>query len=222
VWWLISSARNGLRVEVDPVVATAFVILQRFFRDGVECDCDLFCLIVAALRTSCKSADIAISASTIFCELARVCRATPSGIVRTLFAADARNETITYEELAAVNRAEVQILAILNFDFCIEMPFQYLNRWKVMIIRQCPEFANQDWNKVKVDVCLMICSDYYLDVPPEVTAAVAACHVFGAHAWMQTVIERYGSEMWQLAINSIESEKSCTAMGNRAWGAKVS
>jgi hypothetical protein len=222
VWWLISSARNRLGVAVDPVVATAFVILQRYFRGGFESDCDLFCLVVAALLTSCKSSDIRMTASTIFYELARVCRNAPSQLVRTLFAPDLLNDTITNDGLIAVNRAEVRILTLLNWDYCIEIPFHYLNHWKRMIIEQYPELRKQDWNKVIVDVCLMICSDYYLDVPPEVTAAVAACDVFGIHDWMNMVIERYGLDAWQLAINSIQSEKSRTALCHRTWSNSTS
>jgi hypothetical protein len=192
-------------------VATAFVILQRYFRGGFAGDCDLFYLIIAAVLTSCKAARIPIGASAIFSELARVCKGTPSDLVRSLFAADQLSDSITVEGLVTVNKAEVGLLSAIDFDYTIEIPFQYLNQWKMMILDQYPELVRENWKLVMIDVCLMICSDYYLDVPPEVTAAAAACDVLGVHDWMRAVIERYGIDVWQLAVNSIESEKSRTA-----------
>jgi hypothetical protein len=211
VWWLISTARNRLGVAVDPVVATAFVILQRYFRGDFDFDTDLFSLIIAALQTSCKASSIDLPVSRIFSELARVCKAFPSNHVRLLFAVDELSDVVTPHDLLRVNRAELGLLSVIDFDYTIEIPFNYLNRWKAMIVDEYPQLVDQNWKMVMIDVCLMICSDYYLDVPPEVTAAVAACDVLGLHDWMRTVIERYGMDLWQLAMNSIQREKNRTA-----------
>jgi hypothetical protein len=84
VWWLISQARNRLGLPVDPVVATAFVILQRFFRNPIEFECHLMHLIAAAVLTSCKASNCHRRITEILTELRRICRAANSRIIQSL------------------------------------------------------------------------------------------------------------------------------------------
>jgi hypothetical protein len=210
IWWLICHARSRLNLPLDPVVATAFVILQRYFRAGFTVDCELFHLIIAALLTACKAAGMTPQITTIFPVIAHICKTVPSQLIRALFSADQMSQEVTERDINAVLRAENCLLRVIDFDYSIEIPFHYLNRWKETILLDYPEIVDCNWTIVIIDVCLMICSEYYLDVPPEVTAAVSACRVPELCELMGKVRDRYGVEVWDLAIKAIEAERSQT------------
>ena len=211
VWWLICRARNNLQVEVDPVVATAFVILQRYFRGETDDEYQLFYLMAAALFTSCKAAENFRPGCDILRELKRCCLSSHSSLVRQMCCI---NEDCEFglNDMHILNAAEMALLRAIDFDYSIEMPFEHFNRWKRSVILELPDVASVAMcNRVLVDICLIICSDYYLDVPPEVAAAAAAQEMFGNQPWIVDVQERYGDEVFQLALRSICFEKSRTA-----------
>jgi hypothetical protein len=106
----------------------------------------------------------------------------------------------------------VLLLIAIDFDYSFEMPFAYLSRWRPLIVARCHGAENTDWKMVIIDVCLMICSAYYLDVPPEVTAAAAACDVLGPLDGIDDVIDKYGQDVFDLATQSIVAEKSLTSL----------
>jgi hypothetical protein len=204
VWWLICTSRKRLGLPLDPVVATAFVILQRYFRDASRRDCALIHLITAALLLSCKIVGIIRRISVIFHELVWICKTVPSRIIRVLFSVDKLSDTATARDLAVVSRAEMSLLFVINFDCTIEIPFSHLIHCSVHL-------TSEIWSKIVVSVCLLICSEHYLDIPPEVAAAVAAHDVLGPREWMVEVLRRYGEEPWNLAVQMLQREKSRTA-----------
>jgi hypothetical protein len=212
VWWLISQARNRLGLPLDPVIATAFIILQRFFRNPIEVRCNLMHLITATVLTSCKASNCLREIRDILAELHRIGRCANSRIVQSLFLPVDAPDFITGRELQLVSDAEVVLLMAIDFDYNFEMPFTYVNRWRPLIIARYPEAARADWKMVIIDVCLMVCSAYYLEVPPEVTAAAAACDVLGALDRFDDVIDRYGRDVFNLATQSIVAQKSITRL----------
>ena len=215
VWWLICRARNNLRVEVDPVIATAFVILQRYFRGDVQDEYQLFYLMAAALFTSCKAAENFRPATDILRELKRCCLSCGSNVVRRMFCID-ENCEFGHNDIALISAAEMNLLRAIDFDYTIEMPFEHFNRWKKSVILELPDVSSVAvCNRVIVDICLVLCSEYYLDVPPEVAAAAAAMEMFGLQPWIVDVQERYGDAVFQLAQRSIWVEKSRTAVKPR-------
>jgi hypothetical protein len=210
VWWVISLARETLGVPLDPVVANAFVILQHYFRGDCANDYELFYLIAAALLTSCKAANSFRPVSQILRVLSGVCKINNSQIIKQMFLIDDDYE-FTMGDVLRVDGAEIELLKAINFDYQIETPFPYFTRWKEEILGDSPDPATlRAFNQAAVDICLIICSAYYLDVPPEVAAAAAASEIFGAAPWISSVQEKYGSAVFDLAMQSIRLEKSRT------------
>jgi hypothetical protein len=215
VWWLISAARNSLGISLDPVVANAFVILQRYFHRDYEQEYELFYLISAALLTSCKAANAFRSASAIMHELSRICKLAKSAIINEVFAGGpgiTEGYQFTDADIRLVVGAEIELLRAIDFDCCIDTPFPYFRRWKDQILEEFPDFESiQAFNTVIVGICLMICSQWYLEVPPEVAAAAAASEAFGdGIPWIGEVQRKYGTEVFNLAMRSIRFEKSRT------------
>lgn len=213
VWWLICRARSNLQVEVDPVVASAFVILQKYFREDYEDQYELFYIIAAALVTSCKASGNPRPVSMILNALSNICQSANSQTIRNLFSVLTRKQVFDYEDMLMVNGAEIDLLRAINFSYDIEMPFTHLNRWKQSVRETIPDIESVEViNKIMVDICLIICSDYYLDVPPEVAAAAAASGTVGVQPWITEVKERYGEEVFNLALQSLNFEKARTAV----------
>lgn len=225
VWTLISKARRGLQIEISPIVASAFIILQRYFRSSDDCSYELFILMVAALFTACKAADNFRPIHVVYAELSRICQSAPSMKIRSLLGdRDQGNQLIDPMDLVAITRAELDLLKSIDFNFDIDTPFVHFDKWKQTLMMAMP---NEEFirlcNSVIIDICLMICSSFYLDIPPEVAAAAAAAEsanqdILPAETWewMRKVKEKYGQSLFDLAVDSISREKSRTAL-IRKW-----
>jgi hypothetical protein len=180
VWCLICKARRPLRLEIDPIIASAFIILQRYFRSTDESAYELFILMIAALFTACKAAGNFRPMTLVYGELTRICQCAPSVKIRSLLGD--REVTQGYpvpdsDAIVQITRAEVDLLRSINFNFDIDTPFVHFERWKQTLIAAIPdEDLIRLCNSILVDICLMICSAAYLDVPPEVAAAAATAH----------------------------------------------
>jgi hypothetical protein len=222
VWCLISKARRPLQVEIDPIIASAFIILQRYFRNTDESAYELFILMVAALFTACKAAGNFRPMKLVYGELTRICQCAPSIKIRSLLGDREVTQEYPVPDDAAIvqiTRAEVDLLRSIDFNFDIDTPFVHFERWKQTLVAAIPDEALiRLCNSIIVDICLMICSAAYLDVPPEVAAAAATAHsadtaILPAEtvAWMNTVRENYGTELFALAMESIRAEKVRTA-----------
>ena len=221
VWCLICKARRGLQVEISPIIASAFIILQRYFRQSDDCCYELFILMAAALFTACKAADCYRPIQIVYAELSRICQSAPSMRIRSLLGereGQEGNTLINPEDLLAITRAELELLRAIDFNLEIDTPFTHFERWKQTLVARIP---NEDFirlcNSVIVDICLMICSGFYLDVPPEVAAAAATEESVDmgviprdTFEWLKSVKEKYGQNVFDLAMESITHEKRKT------------
>ena len=218
IWTLISKARQRLRIELDPVVATAFVLLQKFFRDN-ECSYDVIILMTAALFTSCKQTDSFRSMLEIYTELFRLCAVAPSRSLRSLLYGHRMVVPMDITDVDLITQAELDLLDATGYDFCIELPFTYSTKVAEVLAAVFPEDRLQHCHhQMAVDICLALCSDVYLDVPPEVTAAAAtidslACETIPDQivSWIKDVISKYGVNVFNVARIAITMEKEKTA-----------
>jgi hypothetical protein len=224
IWCLICKARHGLQLEVSPIVASAFVILQRYFRNSEGCAHELFILMVAALFTACKAADCYRPVRAIYAELMHICHNAPSLKIRSI-PGDRERPVVDPIDLAQITHAELDLLRSIDFDFAIDTPFTHFEKWKQTLMSSLPDPAYiRLCNAIVVDICLMLCSAAYLDVPPEVSAAAATAGRVGscvipmdAIRWLNHVREKYGKDLFDLAQASISLEKRRTVQpGNRA------
>ena len=166
VWTLISKARRGLNIEISPIVATAFIILQRYFRNSDDCSYELFILMVAARFTACKAADNFRPIHLVYAELSRICQSAPSMKIRSLLGdRDQGSQLIRPEDLVEITRAELDLLKSIDFNFDIDTPFVHFEKWKQTLMAAIPNEAFiRLCNSILIDICLMICSSFYLDI----------------------------------------------------------
>ncbi|KAH0794441.1 Cyclin, N-terminal domain containing protein [Histomonas meleagridis] len=219
VWTLICKARTGIHVELNPIVATAFITLQRYFRGDDNCTYDLFILMAAALFTSCKQKDSFRPIQLIYSELLKICKAAPSPIIRSIPGPRINSDLIDYKDMVTVTNAEISLLNASGFDMDIELPFAYFDTVKELIQNEIPKDVYDRFCKEAiVDICLVICSEYYLDVPPEVAVAAATAETFqnkepplAVSNWVSGVRLKYGNDAYTLALNSLINEKTKTA-----------
>ena len=224
VWTLICKSRIGLKLELSPIIATAFIILQKYFQNTDECPYKLFILMSAALFASCKAAQSYRPIEMIYKELSRICRSAPPSLVRSLAGTDMIGEQdITNEELEEITRAELDLLQSIDFDVNFELPFQHFERWKENLQSKIPnENFIKICNQVIIDICLVLCSKFYLELPPEVAAAAATKETLSnfiitdeTAEWFDDVRQKYGEHVFNLAIRSITMEKQKTYQGPR-------
>lgn len=202
VWMLLVKARAGLKIEINPIVATAFVILQKYFRNLDQSDnenestvnqYDLITLMTAALFTACKMKDETFRPmEIIFNELSKICMNAPSQKIRLIIASRVsvigynQNYTATYmvsqlceNDYKLISKCEIDLLDATGFDIDFDLPFRYFNEIIIMLNNLIPpDSMNAIYNTWLIDTCLMICSQYYLDLPPEVAAAAAVADSF--------------------------------------------
>ena len=211
VWFLISRARKGLNVELSPIIASAFVILQHYFKNSEECPYKLFVLMIAALFTACKAGNCFRPIEIIYQELNKICKSMPLNILQKFIGSD----EFTSEIFPLVTQAEIDLLQSIDFNPLIELPFDHFERWSQNLrSRYSNEVFIKICNKVIVDICLVLCSKCYLDLPPEVAAAAAAKDILDdpdTCEWYKDVTSRYGSNLFDLAVQYINEEKSKTA-----------
>jgi hypothetical protein len=220
IWCLICKARHGLQLEVSPIVASAFVILQRYFRNSEGCAYELFILMVAALFTACKAAEAYRPVRLIYAELMRICHNAPSVKIRSILG-ERERPVLDPIDLAQITHAELDLLRSIDFDFAIDTPFTHFEKWRQTLMTSLPDPQYiRLCNSIVVDICLMLCSAAYLDVPPEVSAAAATAGRVGscvipmdAIRWLHHVQEKYGKDLFDLAQASITREKRRTAQG---------
>lgn len=223
IWCLICKARKGLQVELSPIIDTAFIILQRYFRNSCDCSYELFILMVAALFTACKAADCFRPIQAVYAELTRICQSAPSMKIRSLLGdrefMTNENQIINQNDIIQITQAELDLLKSIDFNYEIDTPFTHFERWKQTLKATIPdEDLMRVCNSVIVDICLILCSAFYLDVPPEVAAAAATVEsctdviTTETYDWLKTVHEKYGEELFNLAMKSIKDEKQKTAM----------
>jgi hypothetical protein len=133
--------------------------------------------------------------------------------------ASATPTNLNFEDLAAISNAEIDLLRSIDFNMDFDLPFSHLDKVKQNLMTEIPNPAFISvCNSIIIDVCLMICSAYYLDVPPEVAAAAATVECVNnelipreTSEWIEAVRIKYGDHVFDLARMSIARERQRTA-----------
>lgn len=217
VWTLICKSRIGLRLELSPIIATAFVIMQNYFQNNSSTPYTLFTLMTAALFTSAKGSSCYRPIEMIHNELNRICKAAPSDLIRKIVGCNP-DKKMDQEQLELVTQAELDLLQSIDFDMNIELPFQHFERIKDLLQT---EFKQDMFVKICngsiINMCLIICSKVYLDLAPELIAVASTRDALcGADPpervleWFENVRDRYGDEQLDIANQAILFEKSKT------------
>lgn len=195
VWMLLVKARAGLKIEINPVVATAFVILQKYFRNldknyedqmnenEIDSNYDLLTLMIAALFTACKIRnDTFRTMENIYYELSKICINAPSQKIRLIVSPRVNHYMISklcFDDYKVISQCEIDLLDATGFNIAFDLPFKYYNDILIVLDSLLPRDSMRDiYNTWLIDACLMICSQYYLDLPPDVVAAAAVVDSF--------------------------------------------
>jgi len=222
VWFVVSKARFTLQIEISPVIASAYILLQNYFRtNSNQSKYKLLTLVVASLFSSCKFSDCLRPVDLIYSVILRICQSIDSQMVKAYVDEISHNELfqVTKQEVSLVHNAEFDILDSIEFNVEIELPFKYIEKWKTFVIPHLPEKLQIVLlQKISIDICYIICSDSYLDVPPEVTAAVAIFDIMknempqepDNYGWINHLMEKYGDDKFNIALNSLSIEKQRT------------
>lgn len=221
VWCLICKSRRELEIGISPIVSNSFIILQRYFRESESCDYDLFILMVAALYSACKAANSYRPMQAIYKVLSDICQSAPSLKIKQIVGDRIDNPIIDTQELEQIASAERDLMKIISFNYDFETPFTHFQKWKQTLMSTIPDQSLiRMCNGVIVDMCLLLCSSFYLDLPPEVAAAAAVEDSFNSSnevisvetiQWMNKIKEKYGIEIFNMALQSISEEKRKTA-----------
>ena len=221
VWCLIAKSRRNLQLEISPIIASAFVILQHYFKNqGNENPYDMFILMVAALFTACKAGDCYRPMELIYQELAKILKMAPNSIVRNIQQNSCSiDERTQADDMIQITNAEIDLLHSVNFETNLELPFQYFEKWRQNLMLMVPNQSFMEiCTKIIIDICLVICSKFYLDLPPEVAAAAATADTLPENLltkelaeWFADVREKYGKNVLDLANKALAEEKNRTA-----------
>jgi hypothetical protein len=196
IGWLVSSvARKGLRLAITPCIASAFVILHRFFHQPVRPDpTDMCILLTSAIFLACKIEDQYRSLRSIFKELSSALQlvqcCVPKEKVNALFGKrEYGNCELTDVELCQIGFLELEFLNALNWDLQIDLPFRYMSRnddeFRAKVGPDVP--LDIKLSNVLRDLCLIMKDPEYLEFPPELSAAVAISRCFAGIELPDTV-----------------------------------
>ena len=220
VWFIMTKTKKFLNIQISPIIATAFIILQSYFRDTPDNQYRLFTLVCASLTFSCKLSETYKSIQDVFSAVLRVCIGIPSKVLKdfvfgTTFTQDLQPSN---DESELIKNAEISLMSSLGFDFDIELPFVYVDKWEHNFTTVIPkEYKVSFIQQVQLDCCLVICSESCLDVPAEVCAAAAFTEAMKSQPRADSshledyIKQKYGDTSYELAINSIRIELSRTA-----------
>ena len=185
-WIVISGARRNLRLSISPCIASAFIILHRYFRTKARRSHKLYLLLVSALFLACKMEDTYRSLVTIFQEIAGCLvkveeKLTKEKEMELFGERDFSKPDITDEEINEIGVIELELLNALDWKLDIELPFSYFNEIKPVLGELVAKYGDRVERLFDVglrNLCLIVRSEEYLDIPPAVSAAVSVENSF--------------------------------------------
>lgn len=214
IWFLLSKSRVPLSISLDPIVATAFVLLQNLFVKGNMGQYHLFIVTASSLVASCKVCRSPRPIQTILSILARLCDSNLFPILKELLVdleidSNCNISTNVYREICKI---EIEIFSANNYSDEFDLPFRYLSNFNQIL------FDKKELEiKILQDVCLLICSQGYLEIGPEITAAAA---VFGtlvgeigtddALLYASSMTDKFGKEKLDKALQFMCFERNRT------------
>ena len=200
-WIVISAARRNLRLSISPCIASAFIILHRYYRTKRKRSHRLYLLLVSALFLSCKMEDTYRALATIFQEVVGILvkvlgKMKPAKGVELFGERNFSDPVLSLAEIREISMIELELLNALDWRLEIELPFQHFNEIKPLLgelVEKIGDGVEKLFDLVLRDLCLIVRAQEYLDIPPAVSAAVSVAHSFANHVlpekialWVET------------------------------------
>lgn len=230
VWCIIVKSRKNLKIELSPIVATAFILLQHYFKNPGENPYTIFTLMVSSLFAACKACDCYRPIKYIYDELARILKIAPKEITENIGTNPDEITALQPQSMVDLTHCEIDLLNAVDFNTQVELPFVHFEKWRESLKTKIPnEQFMMICSKIVIDICLVICSRCYLDLPPEVAAASAMAESVPSDIlstelleWFEDVRQKYGDKVFKFAQMSIEAERGRTATPASPDKARVS
>ncbi|KAK8878217.1 hypothetical protein M9Y10_004982 [Tritrichomonas musculus] len=217
-WIAISYARRELSLTISPCIASAFVLLHKYFADPNHKDEPLYILLTSALFLSCKIEDTYRSMEKLFSVLSKcisaICKRFTLEHAKQIFGD--RDFTVTElstDEKKHITICEIHLLNSIDWNMDIDLPFNHFNDAKpAFSCFSSNENLEQPFNYVLRDLCLIMKDEKYLEIPPPVSAAVSIQHCFSERPlpestsnWINQLRSQYPKE-FEVALHIIEEE----------------
>lgn len=217
-WVVISFSRRDLSLTISPCIASAFVLLHKYYNDPYHKDEPLYLLLTSALFLACKIEDTYRSLKHIFAALSKCITTISQKITidraKKLFGdRDYTVSELSSYEMHQVALCEIHLLNSIEWNMEIDLPFNHFNDAKPAF-ESLPQNENLDarFNAVLRDLCLIMKDKQYLQIPPPVSAAVSIQHCFSGTTlpqstsdWIEQLKNQHPNE-FEIAFQIIQNE----------------
>lgn len=217
-WIAISFARKDLNLAISPCIASAFVLLHKYYNDPSHKDEPLYLLLVSSLFLSCKIEETYRSMKLIFAALSKCIttiskKITLDGAKKIFGDRDFTVPELSSYEMREIALCEIHLLNSIEWNMNIDLPFNHFNNAKPAFESLAQnENLNPRFEAVLRDLCLIMKNEKYLQIPPPVSAAVSIQHCFAETTlpkttsdWIEQLENQYPDE-FEIAFQIIEKE----------------
>lgn len=217
-WIAISYSRMELNLPVSPCIASAFVLLHKYFDDPCHADEPLYLLMTSALFLACKIEDTYRSMKIVFAAISKCImkisqKITLNGVKQVFGDRDYTLTELTSEEMKKIALCEIHLLNAIDWDMDIDLPFNHFNDAKPAF--ECltqKDNLEKSFDFILRALCLIMKDKQYLQIPPPVSAAASIQYCFSGRTlpqttsdWIKQLMEQYPEE-FQIALQIIEKE----------------
>jgi len=182
-WTILSFSRVHLNLTISPVFASTFILLHHYFLNNPDPKHPLYLLVISSLFLSCKIEDLYRPVQVLFKAFSKTCLGLsehlPERIIsEALGGRDFKIDELNEDEIRQISGIEVDILNSVEWNMSIDIPFTYFNNHKSEFSSLDGSIVESVCSKILRNICIVIKSAYYLDIPPELTAVVATTQAF--------------------------------------------
>ena len=130
-WLVMARMRVALKIQTNPTVGRAYVILQKYFHNNHKSkENRLYIFLITAYMIEFKNEDIKVDSRPVFNIFLSTCDEfqkvyKPNQLPKIFGIESIESRLITVDEEKAINRCEMDILQSLNYNLKIDLPFAY-------------------------------------------------------------------------------------------------
>lgn len=215
-WIIMSYSRRKLQLTISPCIASAFVLLHRYFNDPTHKNEPLYILMTSSIALACKIEGTFRGMQTIFAIISDCISEQISKFIKNkarikaIFGdRDFSSSQLTEEELKMAGKCEIHLLNSIKWNMKIDLPFNHFNEAKPTYLLVG---TSEPFDVALRDLCLIMKDEQYLLIPPEVSAAAAIEHSFCqchfeevTSNWIQKLKQQYPDE-YSRALSIIQNE----------------
>ena len=210
LWRILVYMRHYIKVDVDPVIITSFVLLQKYFQSRKESVYKMYITAITSFLISTKNNEIKcdiLDAFKLFVYSAKcfIQYFSEDYLSNILELPNLKGrESISDEELSLVTACEMEMVESLNYIFEVDTPFNYLQKFVFPYLNE--ESKELKMQMEKITVYFIPCLEYFR-FPEELIAASSVMITFSVTSkanipnevkeWLSKIKSKYNSETFQ-------------------------